>query len=161
VGRNCNLELDWAPYMAGPQSGALPPDQISRFAELGQWIDSCYGDANRAAHASGNATVVPGSAHASTFVLPLPSQLGAAKGKQIDRVVIQEDQAYGQRILAWNVSTDKGFVVGSGKSIGNKRIVMWNSTLPDDSTQLVLNVLEAKALPVIRNFAAYHECPSQ
>ena len=54
-----------------------------------------------------------------------------------------------------------GVVLGSGKSIGNKRIVVWNSTLPDDATQLVLNVLDAKALPVIRNFAAYHECPSQ
>ena len=40
-----------------------------------------------------------------------------------DRVVIQEDQSYGQRILSWHVTSHNGTVVASGKSIGNKRIV--------------------------------------
>ena len=97
---------------------------------------------------------------ASSLVLQLPAGGGIDAPKPIDRVVIEEDQAYGQRILAWNVSTDTGVVLGSGKSVGNKRILVWNSTaLPADAKQLVLGVTTAKAQPVIRNFAAFRSCP--
>lgn len=149
--------------MAGAQSGALPADQTQRFEEFGHWISSCYGDANRVAHTSGNTTAFSGgSAGSSRMVLPLPSvPAGAAGIPPIDRVAIMEDQAYGQRILSWNVSTDTGLVVGSGRSIGNKRIVVWDATLPAGTTQLVLNVLAAKAQPIIRSFAAYRNCPSE
>ena len=148
--------------MAGPHSGALPSDQTSRFIQFGSWIEGCYGDENRAAHTHANVTAVPGAAaHASTLVLKLPKQRQQlASAKPIDRVVIQEDQAYGQRILAWNVTTDTGVVLGDGRSIGNKRILLWNATESAGAAQLVLNVLGAKAAPIIRNFAAYRECPS-
>jgi alpha-L-fucosidase len=162
VGRNCNLELDWAPFMAGPDSGTLPPDQVKRFEEFGEWIEGCYGDGNRVAHTGGNTSVVPGGSAegTSSLVLQLPAGGGIDAPKPIDRVVIEEDQAYGQRILAWNVSTDTGVVLGSGKSVGNKRILVWNSTaLPADAKQLVLGVTTAKAQPVIRNFAAFRSCP--
>ena len=43
VGRNCNLELDWAPYEAGPHAGTLPPAQTERFTGFGRWIHECYG----------------------------------------------------------------------------------------------------------------------
>ena len=149
--------------MAGPHSGALPSSQTQRFEELGHWINSCYGDDNRAAHTSGNTTAISGgSGGSSRMVLQLPSVPEGASGiSPIDRVTIMEDQAYGQRILSWNVSTDTGLVLGSGRSIGNKRIVVWNATLPAGTTQLVLNVLAAKAQPIIKSFAAYHSCPSE
>ena len=58
------------------------------------------------------------------------------------------------------MTTDTGVVLGDGRSIGNKRILLWNATESAGAAQLVLNVLGAKAAPIIRNFAAYRECPS-
>lgn len=153
VGRNCNLELDWAPFEAGPQSGTLPSAQTQRFQEFGQWIRACYGDDNRAARTSGNTT---GSNGTTRMVLNLP-QWDPAYSKPIDRVSICEDQAFGQRILEWRVITSSGSVVGQGQSIGNKRIALFNATT--SAKQLVLEVTAAKAQPVIRSFSAFYACP--
>ena len=92
VGRNCNLELDWAPFEVGPQSGTLPPAQAARFQEFGEWIRSCYGESNRAAHTSGNTTA--GAGGVTRMVLALPAAQGAVDAKPIDRVSIAEDQAF-------------------------------------------------------------------
>ena len=110
---------------------------------------------------------------------------GASESRHvIDRVVIAEDQSFGQRILAWRVIADGGVVLGEGKSIGNKRIVLFNltsSTSPTPSsssrghlsnsnsnsnsnsagvTELVLEVTAAKAQPIIRSFQAFYTCPA-
>ena len=168
VGRNCNLELDWAPFEAGPQSGSLPPAQTQRFREFGEWIRTCYGDANRAAQTSGNTTAGSGggSSGVTQMVLALPPPSATAL---IDRVSISEDQTYGQRILAWRLVTGTGTLLGQGKSIGNKRIVHFNASAIDGNAGsrgdsgapvLVLEVTSAKAQPVIRSFAAFYNCPT-
>ena len=148
VGRNCNLELDWAPFQAGPNAGSLPQEQVARFKEFGSWIKGCYGEGNRAAHTSGNTSAVT-----HTLVLDI-----SGVAKPVDRLVIQEDQSYGQRILSWEVTTELGLQVAAGHSIGNKRIVVLNGTV--NSSQLVLKVLQTKAQPVIRALEAYYACPS-
>ena len=181
VGRNCNLELDWAPFEAGPQSGTLPPAQTQRFQEFGEWIKACYGDGNRAAHTSGNTTGGGGNVTRMLLSLPTVDTSGGSPSSSssssspsplvIDRVSISEDQSYGQRILAWRLITDTGAVLGQGKSIGNKRIVLFNLSSNTTTThdgkpprkadrQLVLEVTAAKAQPVIRSFAAFYRCSS-
>ena len=107
---------------------------------------------------------------------------GASERHVIDRVVIAEDQSFGQRILAWRVIASDAVVLGEGKSIGNKRIVLFNltsSTSPTPSsssrghlsnsnsnsnsagvTELVLEITAAKAQPIIRSFQAFYTCPA-
>jgi hypothetical protein len=85
------------------------------------------------------------------------------------RIVIQEDQSYGQRILSWQITTaPQGVQVAAGQSIGNKRIVVLkNGTTvggpgggSNATTHLVFEVLQAKAQPVIRALEAYYPCPT-
>ena len=56
--------------------------------------------------------------------------------------------------------TESGAVLGQGQSIGNKRIVLFNTSTVSVTTQLILEVTAAKAQPIIRSFDAHYLCPS-
>lgn len=58
-------------------------NSVQRYKEFGDWIRSCYGSDGLIAYTSGNGTELSVS---------IPT------GSTIDRIVIQEDQAFGQRI---------------------------------------------------------------
>jgi hypothetical protein len=137
----------------------VPPAAAARYRQLGAFIRGCYGGASKARLAA-----VSGVAN-NSLVLPLPG--GAAK---LDRFVVQEDQAFGQRVHAWIVwgapSANPGTwePLGQGQSIGNKRIVLM-STLPQrlqdmaySELKLIVAVDDYMHAPaVIANFAA-HQC---
>lgn len=138
VGRNCLLELDFAP----DRSGLIPADHAARYKQLGDFIKSCYGK-------------------------PIGNNKGSSKGKgvyhmafdyptAIDRIQLMEDQTNGQVIRSYKVYAkivDIGGVngtldvpwtlVSNGTSIGHKKIdifekpvtvveVLVNSTYVDE-----------------------------
>ena len=122
-----------------------------RAAELGQWIRSCYGDANRLASTSAN-----GSA---PLVLELPEA-----ATTFDRVVIQEDLAAGQRVRRYKVeyraaSGQPWLNFAIGQAIGHKRIDLAPTAVKlGKGAALRLVIVGAVAPPVISNFAAFAPC---
>jgi hypothetical protein len=77
----------------------------------------------------------------------------------IDRVVLQEDQREGQRILSYKVvHVATGAVFATGSSVGNKKIDLGTSNV---TGVLRLEVLStARGLPPLVRFGAYAHCPS-
>lgn len=112
VGRNANLELDLTP----DDTGLIPAAYVSRYTELGNWIQNCYGTP------VGKGTVIK-SPKGVYHVM-----YSDAGGVSFNNVVIREDQTHGQVIRSYGVyvkTTSKPKVwtlVSSGKSVGNKRI---------------------------------------
>jgi len=153
VGRNCNLELDWAPYEAGELAGTLPANQSQRFAEFGAWIRSCYGPGNTASTTAGNTTRGPDGVYSLTLNLP-------AGSGEVDRLALGEDQAYGERVMQFTiVGEDGSTVLASGKSVGNKRIFQLSQNISAPAS-FTLRVQAAKAQPIVRFFSAFHSCPT-
>eukprot|EP01106_Pelomyxa_sp_JSP_P016986 TRINITY_DN660_c0_g1_i2.p1 TRINITY_DN660_c0_g1~~TRINITY_DN660_c0_g1_i2.p1 ORF type:complete len:250 (+),score=38.98 TRINITY_DN660_c0_g1_i2:440-1189(+) len=158
VGRNGNLLLDFAPNPDGlipdnavtvstPSTAAnAKPRDAPLTCELGDWIRNCYGKTGtgRIASTSGNATVL---------ILTLPGSL------TVDRIIIQEDQAYGQRIRQYELKglTASGATqaIATGTSVGNKRIEVLST--PAAFSQITLTVTSTTDTPHIPNFAA-HNC---
>lgn len=139
VGRGGVLELDFAI----DRDGLVHPDHAQLYKQLGDWIRACYG--KPLAQAAGNTTLL---------TLSLPA------GARVDRVVIEEDQAAGQRIRAWTVEAESGGAwasVTSGKAVGNKRIATFPNATP---SSLRLRVTESAAIPSVRRFAAFAPCPA-
>jgi len=103
VGQNGVLELDFAIA----QNGQVDPTHAQRYLEFGNWIKNCYG--TPVASTSGNGT---------SFTITLNAL--------VDRVVLQENQQYGQRVRNYTVSMmvqEGGQFIGfsAGTSIGNKK----------------------------------------
>eukprot|EP00935_MAST-01C_sp_MAST-1C-sp1_P000852 g852.t1 len=150
VGHNTVLELDFAIN----RHGQLDAAHADLYARLGEWIRQCYSSPlGRASSSSWFADADGAEADAEAETGPLSSSpasrsrasnvtvvvnLGAA-GQTFDRAVLQEDQRKGQRVRAWTVewlqasSSGSGggggggggwTLFGSGKSIGNKRILI-------------------------------------
>jgi len=133
VGANTNLLMDLAP----DATGLVPPDAVQRYADLGDWINKCYGKSLAQTNGTGN-----------KIVLQFPSMA-------VDRVLIQEDQSQGQRVRNYQISANVNGqlkVVSTGSSIGNKRIQLFTSVTTD---QLELDITQSKDTPIISNFAAY------
>ena len=80
VGRNGFLMLDFAPN----QDGLINPNQVARYAEIGDWIRQCYD------HPVASARFPAGSGVPATMVVTNQSPF--------DRVVVRENQTMGQRI---------------------------------------------------------------
>lgn len=153
VGRNCVVELDFAIN----RDGLVAPEHAARYQEFGDWISGCYGPgpAFNEAHVAATSGVLGGNSTAnpsnSSMLLALPAS------SVIDRVMIQEDIALGQRIRAYTVSSmvsGKWVVISSGNSVGNKRIDLLAGKTA--ATQLKLDILADQAAPIyVKNFAAY------
>lgn len=145
VGQNCLLELDFAI----DTTGNVHPTHATQYQALGNWIRTCYGS--------------PVAATSGVNVTTLTLSLGAT-APAVDRVIIQEDQTFGQRVRAYAIdflpqgsSTWEPFSTGS--SIGNKRIDL-GSAVPVQASALRLVITGAAAPPIISNFAAFRPCPS-
>lgn len=154
VGRNTKLEMDFAI----DRTGRVDPAHAALYATLGGWIRSCYGSPV-AEKSSKPPTEELWISSGSPNVWSLELDLGAAV---VDRVVIREDQAYGQRILAYKVyaiasdGTKSSF--SNGTAVGNKRIDLHNAG--GVSGSVVLEVMStAMDLPVVlKSFAAFTPC---
>jgi len=108
VGANSNLLLNLAP----DANGAVPAPALELFTQLGAWVRLCYG---RPA-----ASVAPPPSLVVELALP-PATL-------LDRLVLMEDQAAGEQVLAFEVSvrlaaSGAWAPVGAGSAMGHKRIL--------------------------------------
>lgn len=133
VGANTNLLLDWTP----DQTGTVPAEHVQRYQEFGDWIRGCYG----------SAVVEVAKPKGSLVELTIPA------GADVDRVVIMEDQTNGQAIRAYEVSVD-GTLLGSGESVGHKRIQLLNKTVTGGKFQL--NITASAATPVLARVGLYN-----
>ena len=113
VGRNTVMELDFAI----DRTGQLEPSHAALYAALGGWIRTCYGTPV----ASGSVLAKTG---AGSYSVEIDTGTTA-----VDRIVIQENQTLGQRILRYRViEVASGAVLTHGESVGNKRIDMLMNT---------------------------------
>lgn len=137
VGLSSLLLLDWAPS----PNGTLREDHVAMYKTFGNWIRACYG----------------GPAPLSAPFNGTVGVIASSSGAVIDRILLGEDLALGQRVRAFTVEID-GVQVFAAKSIGNKRIVVLakNYTVASNVT---VHVTEAAASPVLRIFEA-RQCAS-
>lgn len=135
VGRNCNLLLNANP---GPD-GLVPEADMACYREFGREIRRRF-DVPLAS-TQGEGTVV---------------ELDLGVGEEIDHVVIMEDIAHGERILAYDVETlgeDGAWnVLCSGECVGHKRIEQFERIT---TSGIRLRVKKRRASPRIRQLAAY------
>ena len=156
MGNGGTIELDFAIN----RDGLVEPSHAARYQAFGGWIHACYGGPPTfAGRALANASASVASA-AQTVSLVTESRL-----VDIDRVMLQEDQAFGQRIRAWRVEVRAGASGGwapfaQGRAVGNKRIAVAEAPAPPVA-QFRLTVTEAAEWPVhLSNFAAFASCPA-
>lgn len=144
VGHNGKLELDFAVS----RTGQLAPAHVARYAEFGAWIRACYG--------APLAAVVP-PLGATSAVLPLGSS-----PVSVDRVMLQEDLALGQRVYGYAVEYDAGDGAwrpfSAGLSVGNKRIDVLAAPVAATRVRVTLGP-GALAPSALSNFAAFAPAP--
>jgi hypothetical protein len=114
VGNNALLELGVLP----DNTGSIPADQMAVLQGLGDYIRTCHSDA--AAVARGNGTGV-------SLRVDFPFAF-------VNRVILQEDLAFGQLVLAFTVEVlpaggynPQPVWVAEGSAIGHKRILYFAS----------------------------------
>ncbi len=74
---------------------------------------------------------------------------------RFDRVVIQEYLALGQRVEAWSMEAEvdgQWKPIGTGSTLGYKRILRCE---PVSATKVRLNILQARACPMIATLGLY------
>jgi len=140
VGANTVLELDFAI----DTTGNVHPSHAAAYKALGDWVRTCYG------------TPVAGTAGSGgVFNLTMPGGSAA-----VDRVIIGEDQTYGQRIREFTVDAlgpdGKWTVLSTGSSVGHKRIAIAKAAVT--ASVVRLTVTGATAQPILTGFAAYAPC---
>jgi len=142
VGRNCMLMLDLTP----DRTGLIPAPYVARYKQLGDFIRSCYGSPPQGGISVDNAA---GQEFFLNFTIPTP----------VDRVVIQENQKYGQSIRKYFVmskfdsSSDQWEVVSNGTSVGNKKIDIFSD--PIMASSIRLKIVQSVGETTIYRFAAY------
>jgi len=137
VGRNTNLILALSP----DPYGMVPPEDVLEYYQLGQTIQRCY--SKSIAEASGNGTI------SLSLTFPHPNT-------QFNRIVIQEDQTFGQRIREYELESIYGtkyVKLSNGTSVGNKRIEIFNPPIEADG--IVLTIHSYVDIPIIAKLAAY------
>jgi len=137
VGRNTNMLLGITP----DNRGLLPDADVARMVELGEAIRAAYGT-----------PLATTSGKGGELVLKLK------KPAVVDRIILQENIRYGERVLVWHVEGTKpdGTTVRltEGTCIGHKRIARFDAT---ELTDLKLVVDDMKAKPIIRTFSAFEK----
>jgi len=141
VGNNGVLELDFSI----DRTGRVNDLHAKRYKEFGDWIRKCYG-----------------TPLAKTDGVGYQFKLNLNKPTTVDRVVIQEDQKYGQRIRSYSVEYKLGVnenwtLFTNGTSIGNKRIDISEKPI-ENVVSLRLTITDAIDQPHIRSFSAYIPC---
>lgn len=134
VGRNTNMLLG----LVVDERGLIPDADVRQAELLGKEIARQYG--NPLVQTSGT-----GKEYVLTFDHPT----------SINRVVMQEDITYGERVLKYSLKGEKNgewIDIASGTNIGHKHIDRFEpQTL--DAIKLIID--EAKAEPKIKSFAAF------
>ena len=123
--------------------GSLPPGQVSVGAALGTYISSCY-----------SAPIVQTSGSNTTSLYLMPSAAVV-----MDRIVLREDQSFGQLVRAFNISGELAngttFVItAQGSSIGNKFIAVFPPTQLASITLTINSVAGGRGV-YIADFSAY------
>lgn len=135
VGRNTNMLLG----LVINDKGLVPDADVKRVEEYGEEIRRRFGHPDKTLSGNGY-----------ELLLPLDSPTW------IDRIVLQEDIAYGERVLEYVLEgkqDGKWITLDSGSSIGHKHIHCFK---PHKVDALKLKVKKAKAEPRIASFAVYH-----
>ncbi|ETO30715.1 hypothetical protein RFI_06405 [Reticulomyxa filosa] len=143
VGNNGVLEMDFAI----DTTGNVHPNQAAQYKALGDTIRNCYSTPI----ASTNA-ILNGTAN-TTLQLSLPLHTYDV----LDRVIVQEDIQYGQRVRHFSIEVD-GQGVANWTSVGHKKILLFEKVFTDvTSVALVIDQFVGDAV-FISNFAAFKPC---
>ena len=141
VGRNTNMLLG----IVIDDHGLVPEADVKRMEEFGNEIRRQYG--TPAAETSGDGNKI-------TLRLQSPAL--------VDRVILQEDIAEGERVLTWHLegTTPSGekLTLCEGTNIGHKRIARF---YPAELVSLRFVADSYKAKPLIRRFAAFQADPER
>ena len=143
VGRNTVLELDFAI----DRSGRVDPTHDALYRKFGAWIKDCYGKPVASAEVG-----APGAFYFDANT----------EGKSVDRIVLMENQTYGQRVMAYRVDlvSSSGAVLellSSGKAIGHKRIDLFKKNV----NGIVRFTVDSTALnlpPLMLSVELFAEC---
>ena len=134
VGRNCRLEMDLTP----DTTGLIPARYAARYAQLGDFIRSCYARPLPARHSHPNAT---------TWTVSFPAPTA------IDRVQLMEDQTRGQVIREYEVQAMVEGVgggvwvtVAKGTSVGHKKIDLFTPVTASAVQLLVTQAVDTAYL---------------
>ncbi len=131
VGANGHLEIDFAI----DRTGNVAPQHAVLYAAFGAWIGACYK----------KAPLGSGALAAGVSVLTLPLASGGSGG-DIDRVVMEENQAGGQFLIAFTLEVQVGGAwraFSSGTTIGSRRIEVAAGGEVTGATALRFTVTEA------------------
>jgi alpha-L-fucosidase len=135
VGRNTNMLLG----IVIDNRGLVPDADRKRIEELGKAIQERYGNPLKTTSATGNELTLK------------PDQPAI-----IDRLVIQEDIALGERVLEYKVegkTTEETWnLLSSGSNIGHKHI---DTFPPQILREIKLTITKSKAEPHIKNFSVF------
>ena len=135
VGRNSNLLLG---LVVDPR-GLVPEGDVARLEEFGKALQEKYGTPLASTSGEGNSTVIK-----------------LDKSQMIDRVVIEEDIRFGERVLEYEVSglcpDGKWATLSIGTNIGHKHI---DTFRPIEVTEVKLKVKKSKAKAAIREFSVF------
>lgn len=136
VGRNTNMLLG----VVINDKGLVPEADVARITEFGNAIRQHFSN-----------PLISTSGKGSEYLIQLEEPTS------IDRVIIQEDIAYGERILfykLWGFSEGKWIELVQGSNIGHKHIDVFNSI---NVEKVKLEILKSKAEPIIRNFSIFEK----
>lgn len=135
VGRNTNMLLG----IVIDQRGLVPEGDVKRMEEFGQAIKEKYGAPLKTVSGKG-----------------LKYEISFSSPVSVDRVVLQEDIAFGERVLSFELEGQKAdgewISLECGSNIGHKHIILFPET---ELKKLRLNINGCKAKPVIKNFSVY------
>ncbi len=134
VGRNTNMLLG----LVVDERGLIPDADVHQVELFGKEIVRQYGTPLKQTSGKGNELVIE-------FNHPT----------SINRVVMQEDIAHGERVLKYSLKGKKNgewVDIVSGTNIGHKHIDRFE---PQTLDAIKLTVDESKAEPAIKNFAAF------
>lgn len=135
VGRNTNMLLG----IVIDNRGLVPDADVKRISAFGNAIKEQYG--TPITQTSGKGNII---------------SLNLKQPKMIDRLVLQENIKYGERVLKWHIegtlANGSVMTLCSGENIGHKRICHFE---PVEVKTVKLVVDEQKAKPIIRNFALF------
>ena len=182
VGRNGVLELDFAIN----RDGLVAPEHEAMYRAFGAWIRTCYGDGNRVASFGGGGRSTGSGSSPGGVLVPtsgpddegfwtyaLPDSAFPASGGHpvIDRVVLREEIAKGERVRQFKVQTcvaagggDGGscaFVdTAGGYSVGNRRIALFTGIQGGSALRMRLMVRTAAqdTPPALTAFDVYGKC---
>lgn len=134
VGRNTNMLLG----VVIDDRGLVPDADVKRIEEFGREIVRQYGSPMMRTEGTGNEYVL-------TFDKPT----------DVDRIIVQEDIAEGERVLEYKLEgkiDGQWIILNEGSCIGHKRIVRF---APQALEAVRLAITASKAEPHIRNFAVF------